>query len=358
MQKDQTDYSEGLKKSGSLLEGHFALTPKADGVWRHSDRYINKDAIGRLYPDVLAFYGGLAQPFLGTGVATIVGPAEGGIAFAHGVARHISRVEKRPVNAAFVQPRYEGTDTDPIILKRGFDEDIAGHRVLIIEGFRRERRTTETVLRANPGNIVGIVDIFDIANGCFTGLDWAITSEYPKAIGVFQQAQRFLEREVEIVVSPPGAGIPIAHGFADYLSIVGNRPVKAVYTEFDRQIARDVPMDLGPFRSKIEGQKVGLIEDITTTGGSAKRMIVAIQEIAEIIGLSVIADRGGVTSDDLCGVSLSALVKIAMESWVDSECPLCTESKPVSGKYGKGRSWVSTIQGQQWLAAGGSITNS
>lgn len=76
-----------LQDTGALLEGHFILTSD-----RHSDKYINKDAVtmwplavGRLCEDIAAEH-------VGSRIQVVAAPAVGGIALGQWTAYHLSKL--------------------------------------------------------------------------------------------------------------------------------------------------------------------------------------------------------------------------------------------------------------------------
>ena len=80
---------------------------------------------------------------------------------------------------------------------------------------------------------------------------------------------------------------------------------------------------------KVErGERVLIVEDVVTTGGSVKEVIKIIREAgAAVVGIGAIADRsnGGVDF----GVDFKALVSLDIKSWDEAECPLCARGVPV-----------------------------
>jgi orotate phosphoribosyltransferase len=76
------------------------------------------------------------------------------------------------------------------------------------------------------------------------------------------------------------------------------------------------------------GERILVVEDVVTTGGSVKETIAALRERgAEIIGVGAIVDRtGGVNPFD---VPLESLIRPNIQSWTAEECPLCKEGIPI-----------------------------
>ncbi len=134
----------------------------------------------------------------------------------------------------------------------------------------------------------------------------ADASEFGKAI-----AERFLESGVETVCSPAIGGLVIGYEVARALN------VRFIWTE--RQGGE---MVLRRGFGVREGEKVLVVEDVITTGGSTRECIDAIESRgADVIGAASIIDRSGGTAD--VGVERIALVRMDVPSYDPDSCPLC-----------------------------------
>jgi orotate phosphoribosyltransferase len=76
------------------------------------------------------------------------------------------------------------------------------------------------------------------------------------------------------------------------------------------------------------GEKVLVVEDVTTTGGSAKKVVELVKSLgAEPIAVAAIIDRsGGKAQFDVPFVSL---IQMNLETYAPDDCPLCKAGKPV-----------------------------
>jgi orotate phosphoribosyltransferase len=81
---------------------------------------------------------------------------------------------------------------------------------------------------------------------------------------------------------------------------------------------------------KVEkGERVLIVEDVVTTGGSVKEVVKIIRETgAAVVGIGAIVDRSGGGVD--FGVDFKALVSLDIKSWDEAECPLCAQGVPVT----------------------------
>lgn len=166
--------------------------------------------------------------------------------------------------------------------------------------------------------------------------------------------------DVDVVIGPAMGAIKIADHVALCISDVEGRDVMAGYTE------PEDPSDKGSrhvllhgFDSDVAGRRVVVVDDILTTGFSAARTVVAVQDAGgEVIGVVAIVNRGEVTAEQLGVPTLAVLVDmrdLAKDVWLASECPLCEKNVPLRIDIGQGEKWLKTDAGQAWLAQGGSI---
>jgi orotate phosphoribosyltransferase len=75
-------------------------------------------------------------------------------------------------------------------------------------------------------------------------------------------------------------------------------------------------------------QKVLIVEDVITTGGSVKEVIEVVKNHGgNVIGVGVIVDRSGGNAD--FGTRLESVISIDVQSYTSEECPLCKQNIPV-----------------------------
>ena len=121
----------------------------------------------------------------------------------------------------------------------------------------------------------------------------------------------------EAVLSPALGGIVIGHEVARALG------VRALFAE--RQDGR---LTLRRGFSLAPGEKVLVVEDVVTTGGSTRETIdVARAAGAEVVGAASIIDRSGVNQQ--LGVPYHALATVALPTYQPDACPLCAAGSPV-----------------------------
>ena len=77
-------------------------------------------------------------------------------------------------------------------------------------------------------------------------------------------------------------------------------------------------------------ERVLVVEDVVTTGGSAREVVDAVRATGGIpIGVGALLDRGDSARPPDLGVPLRALVTLEVSSWAPDDCPLCARGAPV-----------------------------
>jgi orotate phosphoribosyltransferase len=84
-----------------------------------------------------------------------------------------------------------------------------------------------------------------------------------------------------------------------------------------------------------KGEKVLVVEDVITTGGSTKEVIGVVKSFGgKVIGVGSIIDRSGKTIN--FGAPFQSLAKVKVETYEEKNCPLCKKNilvtKPGSRK--------------------------
>ena len=148
-------------------------------------------------------------------------------------------------------------------------------------------------------------------------------------------AARFLDREVDVVVAPAVGAIILAQWTAHHLHYFTGKEVLAVYA--DKQENGDFVIKRG-YEKLIPFNRVLVIEDLFTTGGSARKVVEAVRALdGYVTGVGGIANRGRVTAKDVGDVpKFFALLDIEMSAYDETDCPLCKAGIPVNIQLGHG----------------------
>jgi orotate phosphoribosyltransferase len=130
-------------------------------------------------------------------------------------------------------------------------------------------------------------------------------------------AERVRELSPDVVLSPALGGIVIGQEVGRALG------VRSLFAE-----RQDGKLTLRRGFSISPGEKVLVVEDVVTTGGSTQETIdVARAAGATVVGASAIIDRSGGTQR--IDVPFHALATISLPTYQPEQCPLCAEGKPI-----------------------------
>ena len=156
-------------------------------------------------------------------------------------------------------------------------------------------------------------------------LQSALVLQYPKHA---EQLGRRLAEElfpltkqsrIGSVVSPALGGLIVGHEVARAMG------VRFLFTERDaeRKMSLRRGFTIGP------GEKVVVIEDVITTGGSTKEVIEVVGALGgEAVAAGSIIDRSGGAVD--LGIPRVALETLNVPVWEPGKCPLCAKGEPVT----------------------------
>ena len=123
---------------------------------------------------------------------------------------------------------------------------------------------------------------------------------------------------VETVLGPALGGVIMASEAARQ---IGSR---AVFSEKE-----DSKLTLRRGFKLSEGEKILILDDIVTTGGSVKETIVIAEKAgAEIIGIGILADRSGGRAD--FGYEHYALMNLDLPVYKPEECPMCADKQALT----------------------------
>ncbi len=130
-------------------------------------------------------------------------------------------------------------------------------------------------------------------------------------------AKRFKKDKVQVVAGPTTGGIILAFEVARQLGVKGIFAEK----EGDTRVFRR-GFTIHP------GERVLVVDDILTTGGSIVEVIEVVKKLkGDIVGISVLVDRSEQTRD--FGVPLFSCLRSQTVTYQPSECPLCAASVPL-----------------------------
>ncbi|MBO6293904.1 MAG: orotate phosphoribosyltransferase [Selenomonas sp.] len=139
-------------------------------------------------------------------------------------------------------------------------------------------------------------------------------------------AEKFKDANIETVVGPMTGGILLAHETGKALG------TRAIFTE-----RVDGKMTFRRGFSLHEGERVLIVEDIVTTGGSIKEVIEVVKAHGGVpVAVSMLVDRSGGRAD-FGEVPCTALLHMDVETYQPEECPLCQQGIEMTKRGSTGK---------------------
>src|SRR2546421_6467949 len=159
-------------------------------------------------------------------------------------------------------------------------------------------------------------------------------------------ASPYSAEQVDAVVGPVLGGIVLSQWVAHHLntSRAGGETL-AIYAEkgsdsTDKQFFFNRGYD-----TYIPGKNILVVEDVLTTGGSARQVIELVRKHGgNVVGLSALCNRGSVQPQDVGNVPLHTLITLPLETFTEADCPFCRQRTPVNTELGKGKAFLAKQQ--------------
>ena len=156
-----------------------------------------------------------------------------------------------------------------------------------------------------------------------------------------EMANRFAKDDIDVVIGPAYGAIILSTWAAYHLTEMRNRDVYGVYA--DKVDGGGLAIRRG-YDKLIAGKRVLIVEDLTTTGGSIKKVVEAARSAgAEVVGAVAICNRGGVTKEAVGDPArFETLVTLHLDQWPAEQCELCHNNIPVNTDIGHGAQFIKS----------------
>lgn len=146
-------------------------------------------------------------------------------------------------------------------------------------------------------------------------LQCALALQYPFDAAKFGRAiaDEFVNEQIETVAAPAIGGLVIGYAVAAALN------VRFIWTEREAGA-----MTLRRGFSLKANERILVVEDVITTGGSTRECIAALEANGgKVTGAASIIDRSGGAAET--GVPRLALATLEVPSYTTDDCPLCAQ---------------------------------
>ncbi|MDF2569116.1 MAG: pyrE [Sporomusa sp.] len=131
-------------------------------------------------------------------------------------------------------------------------------------------------------------------------------------------AERFKDDNIELVIGPVTGGIILAHEVGKHLD------TRAIFTERENgkmALRRGFVIE--------KGQRVLIVEDIVTTGGSVQEVVDVVRAQGGIpVAVGILVDRSGGKAD--FGIPSQALLHLTVPTYQPVSCPLCKDGVAIT----------------------------
>lgn len=130
-------------------------------------------------------------------------------------------------------------------------------------------------------------------------------------------AEQFAGADITVVIGPALGAVQMAYEVSRHL---GCRNVFAERVDGVFALRRGFAID--------PGERVLVVEDTVTTGGSVREVIELVHSLnGEVTGVGCLVDRSGGNTN--FGVPLKSALAVDIASWEENDCPLCKQGVPI-----------------------------
>lgn len=153
-------------------------------------------------------------------------------------------------------------------------------------------------------------------------------------------AQKYKDRDIDVVIAPAIGGIVLSTWVAYYLTNLKNKEILALFTE--KTADNNQVLERG-FDKLIKGKKTLIIEDITTTGGSVKKVVDRVTEAGGIVvEVCVMVNRDTKNVNEASvGAKFDSLDVLEAQAFDEKDCPLCKKGIPINTEVGHGKEYLN-----------------
>lgn len=144
-------------------------------------------------------------------------------------------------------------------------------------------------------------------------LQCALALQYPADAEKFGRAiaAHYVDANIQTVASPAIGGL-----------VIGYATTAALNTRFLWTERQNGEMTLRRGFSLTPGERILVVEDVITTGGSTRECITALEAAGgKVVAAASIIDRSNGAAD--VGVPRVALVSLDVPSYTEDQCPMC-----------------------------------
>lgn len=149
------------------------------------------------------------------------------------------------------------------------------------------------------------------------------------------------ELDAEVIVGPALGGIILSQWTAHHLSEMTGKDILGVYTEKTEDNGQVLKRG---YDKLVSGKKVFIVEDLTTTGGSVKKVVEAVQAAGgTVLAVAVMVNKSPeIVTSEFFGVPFLPLSVLEVPNYEDGACPLCDAGVPINTTIGHGKKYLES----------------
>ena len=152
-------------------------------------------------------------------------------------------------------------------------------------------------------------------------------------------AEKAKEKKIDVVAAPALGGIILSQWTAFHLTQLTGEEVLGVYTE---KTPEKTQIFTRGYDKLVKNKNILVIEDLTTTGGSVKKVVDSVKEVGGVVAaVGVMVNRNPEeVTESFIGAPFFALGELPVRTYLAEECPLCEKGIPVNTNVGHGKKFV------------------
>lgn len=152
-------------------------------------------------------------------------------------------------------------------------------------------------------------------------------------------AEKYKDSDIDVVAAPALGGIILSQWTAYHLTRLKGKEVLGVYTE--KTPEKNQIFTRG-YDTHVKGKKVLVIEDLTTTGGSVRKVVDSVKSAGgDVVAVCVMVNRDPENvNSEVVGAPFSALGVLKAVAYDEIACPLCKSGVQINTDVGHGKKYL------------------
>lgn len=158
-------------------------------------------------------------------------------------------------------------------------------------------------------------------------------------------AEQVKDLDIDVVVGPALCGIVLSQWVAYHLSKIKKREILSVFTEKttdDIQLFDRPQMLKRGYDALVRGKRVLVVEDLSTTGASVKKVVDRVREAGGVVSCAfILVNRNPKDINEAyMGSPLKSLAVFKADAYDAKNCPLCKKNIPINTEVGHGKEYL------------------